>query len=78
MTLGELKDAGGVPSEYQIWFLEHEVSKTCRLYGVSEPHVVHCFMREGDGFLVVETCYHVRRLRFALNKMFPTLNLATG
>lgn len=73
MTLGDLKDAGIMPSEYQIHMLEIAVSKECRSYGPN-PHLFHCLPLSYNR-VQRDLCWEVERLHDALRKMFPGIQL---
>jgi hypothetical protein len=73
-TLGDLKDAGLVPSEYHIWRLEMEESKTCKHPYGPNPHTHHSYMLSNNR-IVRDPCPRIQWLHLQLMKMFPELKL---
>ena len=72
MTLGDLQDAGKVPSTYQIFILECEESKKCSF--CPHPHLYHDFALT-SGKVKRQLCEKVENFRTELNRMFPSLKV---
>lgn len=78
MTLGEIKDAGHIPTATQIHALEIEVSKKCNFMG-SGVHTFHVQPAGTDQIGRPHTwgdvCWHIKALWRNLEEMFPGIKI---